>query len=343
MTSRSRGVRRNLSASSAEEPKISGDTLLPSRTSYRHNKSRWNGIANSRPPRDDSSNRSFSPILTILLLGGSIFVLLDLFAFQRFVVIPRPKSISSETLTPVKPERVIPVEIIQKEESATDDGIIPPSDGDDDSAKERRKKGVISSIFSRPQQPVNDHHQEEQQHQKHRQPPNPLAPSKAYANITVDTTGKKRIMELLRDAGIALTNDVVEKLPTWDQVSALYGDTPVVFGLDQCDRFQKKFGDPAEHFLSTAGTFNTGTNLMAELLIHNCHMPARMKKYGERNRGIRWQVLWGKHTPVGDEEFRLHHRTYTEESLEAKNIFPAVTVRDPYKWMQSVCSLFWMK
>lgn len=40
------------------------------------------------------------------------------------------------------------------------------------------------------------------------------------------------------------------------------------------------------------GTFNSGTNLMAELLIHNCHMQKRMDRFGHKNRGVRWQVPW---------------------------------------------------
>ena len=156
------------------------------------------------------------------------------------------------------------------------------------------------------------------------------------ANITASTAGKEPLLQLLHEAGVEIDDEIINKLPTWDQITALYGEEPVVFGLDQCEKFQQ-LGDPADHFVSVAGTFNTGTNLMSELLIHNCHMPARMKRYGKQNRGVRWQVLWGKHTPVGDEQFRLTHRTYNESELLPENIFPAVTVRDPFKWMRSVC------
>jgi hypothetical protein len=69
----------------------------------------------------------------------------------------------------------------------------------------------------------------------------------------------------------------------------LYGETPAIQGLNTCKAFQDA-SDPAEHFLAVAGTFNSGTNLLAELLIHNCQMPARMAKYGKIHEGIRWQV-----------------------------------------------------
>jgi hypothetical protein len=95
--------------------------------------------------------------------------------------------------------------------------------------------------------------------------------------------------------------------------------------------------EPAEHFLGVAGTFNSGTNLMAELLIHNCEMTARMEKYGEENKGIRWQVPWGKHAPAGDDHFRQTHKAKEDANIDANNILPAVTIRDPYAWMQSMC------
>lgn len=72
-------------------------------------------------------------------------------------------------------------------------------------------------------------------------------------------------------------------------LSELYGDKPIMYGLDTCKSFQTA-SDPSEHFLAVAGTFNSGTNLLSELLIQNCHMPARMAKYGSVHEGIRWQV-----------------------------------------------------
>lgn len=73
---------------------------------------------------------------------------------------------------------------------------------------------------------------------------------------------------------------------------------------------------------------------MSELLIKNCHMTKRMEKYGPVNKGIRWQVPWGKHTPVGNDEYRLSHKSKKDKDVDANNILPAVTIRDPYVWMQ---------
>jgi hypothetical protein len=163
-------------------------------------------------------------------------------------------------------------------------------------------------------------------------------------------SGQAPILELLEEAlggkkedsegvgeqsstGGGIDPDTAARLPTAEAVAALYGRDPVVLGLESCERFQG-MGDPADHFVSTAGTFNTGTNLMAELLIANCVLPARQQKYG--TRGVRWQVVWGKHTPVDDEQFRQSHRTYDDGNVQADAMFPAVMIRDPFKWMQSV-------
>jgi len=64
-------------------------------------------------------------------------------------------------------------------------------------------------------------------------------------------------------------------------------------------------------------------------------MPERMKKYGNRQRGIRWQVPWGKHNPPS--EYRGARQTYKEEDYLPENVMPAVTIKDPYAWMGSMC------
>lgn len=145
------------------------------------------------------------------------------------------------------------------------------------------------------------------------------------------------IVQLLTEAMGVVDPATAARLPSSHAVAALYGRDPVVLGLESCAAFRSHnpfVRDPADHFVATAGTFNTGTNLMAELLIANCVLPERQQKYG--TRGVRWQVVWGKHTPVDDEAYRQSHRTYDDVNLQANAMFPAVMVRDPFKWMQSV-------
>jgi len=160
---------------------------------------------------------------------------------------------------------------------------------------------------------------------------------------------KKRILEMLLKVfdlkNLAalreqIDDNILRDLPTSEEVTTLYGDKPRILGLtDQtCEHFQAH-SDRAEHYVSTAGTFNSGTNLMAELLIANCRMTDRMKKYGDISIGIRWQVPWGKHSPPGDDAFRHNHKTSKDRDVDDTNILPAVTIRDPYVWMNSLCRI----
>jgi len=146
--------------------------------------------------------------------------------------------------------------------------------------------------------------------------------------------GLKQLMDLRTEVEPQILRD----LPTWEQVSRLYGDKARIKGVEHCEAFQSH-STKSDHFVSVAGTFNSGTNLMSELLIANCHMQDRMDVYGGKNRGVRWQVPWGKHSPVGDEAFRLEHKTMKDTDIEAHNVLPAVTIRDPYVWMNSMCHI----
>lgn len=107
---------------------------------------------------------------------------------------------------------------------------------------------------------------------------------------------KEKIIQLIQSAGIDVDPikdaALIAELPTWTEVTDMYGTEPVVYGLNEgnCQRFQTQ-SDRAEHMMGTAGTFNTGTNLLSELLIHNCHIPERRAKYNGA-QGVRWQVPW---------------------------------------------------
>jgi hypothetical protein len=151
---------------------------------------------------------------------------------------------------------------------------------------------------------------------------------------------KSPIIQILREAGIDdIDNETLAALPTWKEVTRLYGSKPRIHGLEtsSCRAFQQH-SHPADHFLGVAGCFNSGTNLLSELLIHNCLMTKRMETYGPKNKGIRWQVPWGKHSPPLNEEFRTRHKTKPgDENIQAHNVFAAVTIRDPYVWMRSMC------
>jgi hypothetical protein len=72
--------------------------------------------------------------------------------------------------------------------------------------------------------------------------------------------GREELLAILQDAGVEdIDAASIAKLPTWSQVRKLYGDKPVVYGLETCERFRNTIPkDDAS--IGTAGLFNTGTN-----------------------------------------------------------------------------------
>ena len=152
-----------------------------------------------------------------------------------------------------------------------------------------------------------------------------------------DTNDKEHIFEILKQAGIDVLKDLdqetMDALPSWSQVQRLFGDKPRIYGLDRCQEFRDST-DPTIRFFGIAGTFNTGTNLLSELMIQNCQITERMVAHGNVSKGMRWQVPWGKHYPASR---RGAHETSTDKSVPYTNSLPLVTIRDPYTWMQSMC------
>ena len=145
-----------------------------------------------------------------------------------------------------------------------------------------------------------------------------------------DRQGKERLLSILEDAGyLAISRESLQQLPTWKQVVELYGETPHIVGLETCETFRNTI-DPRKAFMAPAGPFNSGTNLLAELLWCNCALPNLRRKLDWYAK--RWQVNFGKHQPP-------RTRAYHQVRKSVNNTFqmPIVAVRDPYSWMQSMC------
>lgn len=107
------------------------------------------------------------------------------------------------------------------------------------------------------------------------------------------------IADILGKAGVDLTSepDVRRQLPKEEDVVRLYGPKPIIKGLDRCSAFRDSV--PAvSRMMAPAGMFNTGTNLINQLLRENCYIPERVKKIGKGSPGMRRQVPWGKHSPA---------------------------------------------
>eukprot|EP00980_Cylindrotheca_fusiformis_P006518 scaffold1383_cov68-Cylindrotheca_fusiformis.AAC.1 len=131
-------------------------------------------------------------------------------------------------------------------------------------------------------------------------------------------------------------------LPTQSQVEDLYGDKPVIIGLETCDAFQAKV-PLADRHIGVAGIFNSGTTAFGLSLQANCRYPNRgaattTSKHQLSNdvvsnvHGMLNQVPWAKHKMAYE---RNSHTIL--DSIPKHHVLPVVLVRDPYYWLQSMC------
>jgi hypothetical protein len=144
-------------------------------------------------------------------------------------------------------------------------------------------------------------------------------------------TDREHLFNILKSAGVdSLTNDDIEVLPTWTQVSSLYGSEPVIYGLETCETYRTTLQQYIKNSNTTdyqpaprvAGLFNTGTNAVSQSMSMNFIM---MDDY------MVYNLFWGKHVPPRD----IWTRPYPKDRIETT--LPIVLVRDPMYWMQSMC------
>ena len=168
-------------------------------------------------------------------------------------------------------------------------------------------------------------------------PPKPL-----NASLEINNRNYGPMLDLLKLAGEKVDEETLEKLPDWSTVTSVIGSTePIIFGLEKCASLDKE-----EIALAVAGMFNTGTNLLHELLFRNCHLQSAkyLNSKGQPRNHVLWQVPWGKHEPA---EMRYvfknastkmkNHSYFIDRTWNPAIILPIVSIRDPYTWMQSMC------
>eukprot|EP00797_Seminavis_robusta_P019290 Sro2910_g340100.2 (520) ;mRNA; f:4411-5971 len=151
---------------------------------------------------------------------------------------------------------------------------------------------------------------------------------------------KERILSLLsNNARIEyLSEETYHQLPSWGNITSMYGVEPRLMNHDQCEAFNQGTEEElARKFLAVAGMFNTGTNLLEDTLRDNCVLPKKQKRFGRKKTGMRAQVPYGKHTPPKDAKYRKTHPVPGQKDAKPENVMPAIMVRDPFRWLQSMC------
>jgi hypothetical protein len=151
------------------------------------------------------------------------------------------------------------------------------------------------------------------------------------------TKGRENIIKILEDAGIveASVADILG-LPKWDQVTDLYGPSPVIVGLETCKEFQSKV-PLKDRYIGVSGMFNSGTTAFGISLQANCGYPNHLKNYSNDVltdvNGMLNQVPWAKHKPGN---LKYNHTIHPD--IIKDHVLPIVLVRDPYYWMHSMCT-----
>jgi len=127
---------------------------------------------------------------------------------------------------------------------------------------------------------------------------------------------------------------------TNEKANSLWGNRTFTVGFDRCEEFRNNIPEE-KRFIGHAGLFNSGTSLFPNVMSHNC-------KLRHKGGGMKPMVPWGKHNPS---YWRGHHTVqWVDESFgkldpngkEGVNQFMVVViVKDPFFWMQSMCSHHW--
>jgi len=163
----------------------------------------------------------------------------------------------------------------------------------------------------------------------------PLGTEISLENATND---REPLLAILKDAGVVdLEPAEIVTLPMWSQVTALYGNEPVIVGLkESCHVFRAKVPLPADRFLGVSGMFNSGSTAFGISLQTNCrfahHPQNKSNDVLSDSNGILDQVPWAKHKMATE---KYNHTIHSD--IPKQHVLPIVLVRDPYYWMQSMC------
>jgi hypothetical protein len=143
---------------------------------------------------------------------------------------------------------------------------------------------------------------------------------------------KERLVQILMDAGVANISSRCAELPTWKEVTDLYGPGPIIVGLETCAAYRASIAQNknlSEVVPRIAGLYNTGTNALAKLFELNWNIT-----WLQHNSYFKYDVPWGKHVPPS----RKYQATVPRGNPAPKDaVLPIVLVRDPFWWMMSMC------
>lgn len=123
-----------------------------------------------------------------------------------------------------------------------------------------------------------------------------------YANHSLDGApweeailGKERVVEVLKRAGLEIDLGVLKLLPTWHQVKQLYGEEPVILGMERCAAFRKAH-KPANRYVGIAGQHNCGYVVITGRAWKSAHLPSHELPLQHQRHG---KIFQTKHCHSG--------------------------------------------
>eukprot|EP00978_Attheya_sp_CCMP212_P045863 scaffold363778_cov42-Attheya_sp.AAC.1 len=152
----------------------------------------------------------------------------------------------------------------------------------------------------------------------------------AWIKEEADRTNKTHILNMLLKTGVDVDRATLKSLPSWQDVTLLYGEKPKILGLETCEEFRNTI-PTSQRFLAPAGMFNSGTNLLKMLLHLNC-----APRTNNSVAGLWPQVPWGKHTPATWRKRNLA-QTMSLPFKDHDKFMPVIMIKDPFTWMGSMC------
>ena len=113
----------------------------------------------------------------------------------------------------------------------------------------------------------------------------------------------------LRKLGITISDpDIRKRLPPWWMIQQQYGNESRILGLERCQQYRQS---TPQVLLGPAGLFNSGTNLISQLMQNNCMLQNTPHHFA-------FQAPWGKHTPADYRgRFTIPHPHYQAMDMNA--------------------------
>ena len=178
------------------------------------------------------------------------------------------------------------------------------------------------------------------QSQSDRRTSQTLGLTSTLRGITTDDShpcvGNEKLLEIVSSSGLIVdrtTRDLMcTTMPSWTEVTRLYGDKPRIIGLETCAAYREKIRKANAYPMPrVAGLQNCGTTAFAETL--HANLPREQDPTIHVDYQRAYNVPWRKHTPW---KYRYNITSTKYQWQEDKDlVFPIVIVREPYRWMQS--------